>query len=211
MSRRRHLFLTERAVPLPRWLEAFPAAEMAKPDAFAVKSRSDMIWLHLSSAGAEVARQVRATVSTAAGNPVVVLSNIPNDVDGLICLEAGAAGYISALAAPEMLRQVVDVVANGGLWVGPELMMRLRTALAGQRSAQLESDQLAALTRRQKEVALAAAAGVSNKQIARVMGITERTVKAHLSAIFACLKIGNRVQLSNLVNGERPALKATVH
>jgi len=90
--------------------------------------------------------------------------------------------------------------------VGPELMRRLRTALAGQRApAQSEADQLVALSRREKEVALAAAAGASNKEIARALGITERTVKAHLSAIFKSLGIRNRVQLSVLVNGERLA------
>ncbi|OIO76824.1 MAG: DNA-binding response regulator [Hydrogenophilales bacterium CG03_land_8_20_14_0_80_62_28] len=205
MIRRRHLFLSERSVPLPRWLEAFPAAEIVKPAALAVKVGPVMVWLHLSSR-TDVAQQVLATVAAAAGNPVVALANTPNDADGLACLEAGAAGYISALAAPEMMRQVVGVVANGGLWVGPELMRRLRTALAGQRApAQSEADQLVVLSQREKEVAQAVAAGASNKEIARALGITERTVKAHLSAIFKSLGIRNRVQLSVLVNGERLA------
>ena len=206
MIRRRHLFLSERSVPLPRWLEAFPAAEIVKPAALAVKVGPVMVWLHLSSR-TDVAQQVLATVAAAAGNPVVALANTPNDADGLACLEAGAAGYISALAAPEMMRQVVGVVANGGLWVGPELMRRLRTALAGQRApAQSEADQLVVLSQREKEAAQAVAAGASNKEIARALGITERTVKAHLSAIFKSLGIRNRVQLSVLVNGERLAL-----
>ena len=206
MIRRRHLFLSERSVPLPRWLEAFPAAEIVKPAALAVKVGPVMVWLHLSSR-TDVAQQVLATVAAAAGNPVVALANTPNDADGLACLEAGAAGYISALAAPEMMRQVVGVVANGGLWVGPELMRRLRTALSGRRApAQSEPEKLVVLSQREKEVAQAVAAGASNKEIARVMGITERTVKAHLSAIFKNLNIRNRVQLSVLVNGERLAL-----
>jgi DNA-binding NarL/FixJ family response regulator len=210
MAISRHIFLTQRAEPLPRWLEAFPNAEILKPGAMAARPDA-LVWLHLDPTRVDIADQVRTVVSTAFGNPVVTLSNQPNDSEGLACLEAGAVGYISALAVPDMMRQVVSVVENGGLWVGPRLMMRLRAALAGQRPFLGEADKLTALSQREKEVALAVAAGASNKEIARIMGITERTVKAHLSAIFERLKIGNRVQLSILVNGERQTVNEAVH
>ncbi len=210
MAIRRHIFLTQRAEPLPRWLEAFPDAEILKPGAMAARPDA-LVWLHLSPADADVAGQVRTAVSTAFGNPVVILSNQPNDNEGLACLEAGAVGYVSALSVPEMLHQVVSVVENGGLWVGPGLMMRLRGALAGQRAIRNETDKLAVLSQREKEVAQAVAGGASNKEIARIMGITERTVKAHLSAIFDRLQISNRVQLSILVNGDRQAVIESVH
>jgi DNA-binding NarL/FixJ family response regulator len=204
MTIRQHVFLTQRAEPLPRWLEAFPGAWIIKPESLHVDNSPVMVWLHLGLTSTNVSDQVKTAVNAANGNPVVVLANMPNDEEGLICLEAGAVGYISAIAVPEMMQQVVGVIDNGGLWVGPELMKRLRTALAAQRAVpQDETDRLALLSQREKEVALAVAAGASNKEIARNLGITDRTVKSHLTAIFERLRINNRVQLSVLVNGDR--------
>lgn len=132
--------------------------------------------------------------------PLVVLSNVPNDEEGLAVLEAGAVGYTNTLAIPEVLRQVAAVVENGGLWVGPNLLQRLITAMSG-RSSQLNNSHLGKLSAREKEVALAVAGGASNKEIAKRLDISERTVKAHLSAAFERLGVRDRLQLSLLING----------
>ncbi len=135
----------------------------------------------------------------AAGCPVVVLSNLPGNEEGLMAFSAGAAGYCNALAIPAVLQQVATVVEQGGLWVGQDLMQRLFTALTA-RAAPVQTA-LAALSTREHQVAQAVARGGTNKEIARAMGITERTVKAHLSAIFEKLGVRDRLQLSLLVNG----------
>jgi len=57
------------------------------------------------------------------------------------------------------------------------------------------------LSQRERQVAEAVARGSTNKEIARVMAITERTVKAHLTASFEKLGVRDRMQLSLLVNG----------
>lgn len=202
MNKPQPVLLTERVEPLSRWLEAFPAGRVAKPEARPDMAGATCVWLHLSQTKA-AADQVRQTARLAAGAPLVVLTNMPAQAEGLVCLEAGAVGYVSALAVPEMLQQIDEVVRSGGLWVGPELLARLRTALSGKAAAKRqEEDRLAALSQREREVALAVAGGASNKEIARDMGITERTVKAHLTAIFERLNVRDRLQLSILVNGE---------
>jgi two-component system, NarL family, nitrate/nitrite response regulator NarL len=146
---------------------------------------------------------VRMAIRIAHGCPVVVLSNQMDQEEGLTCLEAGASGYTNALSNPAVLQQIATVVENGGLWVGPELLARLRNSLARMPSSHLREldEKFSDLTPREREVALAVAAGASNKEVARTMGITERTVKAHLSAIFNRLGIRDRMQLSLLVNG----------
>jgi len=78
-------------------------------------------------------------------------------------------------------------------------MQRLFTALTA-RAAPMQTA-LAALSAREHQVAQAVARGGTNKEIARAMGITERTVKAHLSAIFEKLGVRDRLQLSLIVNG----------
>lgn len=146
---------------------------------------------------------VRLAVRLAPGCAVVALSNAVTQEEGLTCLEAGASGYTSALANPDVLRQIAMVVDNGGLWVGPELLSRLRNSLARMPAAHIPAlnGKLAALSPREREVALAVAAGASNKEVARNMGITERTVKAHLTAIFARLGIRDRMQLVLMMSG----------
>ena len=146
---------------------------------------------------------VRLAIQLAPGCAVVALSNAVSQEEGLTCLEAGASGYTSALANSDVLRQIAMVVDNGGLWVGPELLSRLRDSLARMPVAHIPTlnGKLAALSPREREVALAVAAGASNKEVARNMGITERTVKAHLTAIFTRLGIRDRMQLVLMMNG----------
>ena len=115
---------------------------------------------------------------------------------------AGASGYCNALAIPELLRQVAVVVEQGGLWVGQDLMKRLFSALsAGPGSTSDTTNTLHELSQRELQVAQAVARGSTNKEIARALGITERTVKAHLSAVFSKLDVRDRLQLSLIVNG----------
>ena len=57
------------------------------------------------------------------------------------------------------------------------------------------------LTEREREVAIAVAQGASNKEIARQLDITERTIKAHVGAILEKLGVRDRLQLSLIVNG----------
>jgi DNA-binding NarL/FixJ family response regulator len=132
--------------------------------------------------------------------PIVVLSNVPEDDQGMAALAAGASGYCSALTLPTVLHQVAGVVEHGGLWVGPQLMRRLMQGLAARNSDTPEPD-LDRLSQRERQVAVEVARGATNKEIARALNITERTVKAHLTAAFEKLGVRDRMQLSLVVNG----------
>lgn len=222
----RHIFLTRRAEEVARWRDAFPEAEVVAYSKigtiYVSRPGAALLWLHLAQApeiadaktgkptkserrkdGDDPADLVRLAIKVAPGCPVVVLSNQVDQEEGLTCLEAGASGYTNALSNPEVLKQIAMVVENGGLWVGPELVTRLRNSLAKMKPAQIRQAEgkLSALSPREREVALAVAAGATNKEVARDMGITERTVKAHLTAIFDRLGIRDRMQLALLVNG----------
>lgn len=206
----RHVFLTARPQPIPRWLEAFPDALLMhdqgpdKTDLLPLEN-ARVVWLH--TAGNDLAGDALAladwlkTLRTAAPHaPVVVLANMPDDDQAMVVLAAGASGYCSALTLPGVLHQVASVVEHGGLWVGPQLMRRLMQGLAARNSAPPEPA-LGKLSQRERQVAEAVARGATNKEIARVMAITERTVKAHLTASFEKLGVRDRMQLSLLVNG----------
>jgi len=202
---KRHVFVTARPQPIPRWLEAFPDARLMRdqgPDEsdLAPLVQASVVWLHVTGDDPAVAAWVN-TVRVAAPNvPIVVLSNVPEDEQGMAALAAGASGYCSALTLPAVLQQVAGVVEHGGLWVGPRLMRRLMQGLAAH-SSEAAEPALDMLSQRERQVAEAVARGATNKEIARVMGITERTVKAHLSAAYEKLGVRDRMQLSLVVNG----------
>ena len=210
---KQHVFITARAHPIPRWVEAFPTAQLrcgpiTSMEDITLLQSSLVVWLHVTeegSSGAAWVSEVRNAVQTV---PIVVLSNVPNDAQGMAVLAAGASGYCSALSLPTVLREVAGVVEHGGLWVGPQLMRRLMQGLAA-RGSGVTQPLLDLLSQRERQVAEAVSHGSTNKEIARTMGITERTVKAHLSAAFDKLGVRDRMQLSLLVNGVEASTHAS--
>lgn len=204
-----HLFLSATGALLPRWREAFPLAAAAKPGAaFSVPAGAAMIWLRLGNRGS-VAEQVAAVRTKIGALPLVILSNTPDDEEAMACFAAAARGYCNAHATAENLRQVAAVVLQGGLWIGETLMQRLlvATSTAAKPVAAAEDsgpDPLAVLTEREQTVAKAVATGASNKEIARQLGITERTIKAHVGAILEKLNVRDRLQLALRLTRSRP-------
>lgn len=134
---------------------------------------------------------------------IVFTNTVPDDAEAFAALQAGCYGYCHAAAPLEQLKQVLEVVASGGIWAGQALIQRLLAAVNHIPKAAVQSNPLVALSEREREVALLAARGSANKLIARQLGITERTVKAHLSSAFDKLQVADRVQLALLVNGVR--------
>jgi two-component system nitrate/nitrite response regulator NarL len=201
----RHVFVTARPQPIPRWLEAFPDAQLLhdqgpdKTDLLPLANAA-VIWLHVAGDDSVLSAWLKTMRIAAPTVPIVVVSNVPEDDQGMAALAAGATGYCSALTLPSVLHQVASVVEHGGLWVGPQLMRRLMQGLAARNSTPT-GPALGSLSQRERQVAEAVARGSTNKEIARVMDITERTVKAHLSAAYEKLGVRDRMQLSLLVNG----------
>lgn len=134
---------------------------------------------------------------------IIIADTTPNDAEAFAALQAGCFGYCQAAAPLETLRQVLEVVSEGGLWAGQGLVQRLLGAINRLSSGKPGPDLLESLSAREREVVQLASRGLVNKLIARELGITERTVKAHLSSAFEKLHIKDRVHLALLVNGIR--------
>jgi DNA-binding NarL/FixJ family response regulator len=133
---------------------------------------------------------------------LVFASSHPNDAEGLAAIQAGFVGYCHAYCAVEQLRQILTVVASGELWVGRSLVARLVRAVHT-KQPNIAGDWAQSLTEREQEVAQRAALAESNAEIAAALGITERTVKSHLSGIFDKLGVADRLQLTLKVHGIR--------
>lgn len=131
-------------------------------------------------------------------------------LEELAALAAGAMACCDASLSTTELEHVIGVVLHGGVWVSkaaiPVLMSKLQTFPAPTPTAPpAVVDGLDELTDRQREVARLVGQGASNKQIARALDISDRTVKAHLTAIFEKLGVSDRLQLALHVNASREA------
>jgi len=134
---------------------------------------------------------------------VIAASSNPRDESAMEALDAGCAGYCHAYADVATLKQVLQVVNSGNVWIGKSLMQRLvqSATKAAPKVSDSSFEWAQELTQREKEVALLAANGASNSAIATDCNISERTVKAHLSSVFVKLTITDRLQLALRVHG----------
>lgn len=138
-------------------------------------------------------------------NQLVACSTLPRDDEGLAALRLGFRGYCNAWVSVDLLPRLVQTVAQGELWIGRSLLSRLLLAVAVQphnpTPATLDAHWRIPLTEREQEVAGLVADGASNKEVARRLGVAERTIKDHLSHIFNKLQLHDRVQLALHVHG----------
>ncbi|MCT8970662.1 response regulator transcription factor [Microbaculum marinisediminis] len=121
--------------------------------------------------------------------PVVVVSAHEEPAVVQRCLEFGASGFIPKSTDVEGIRQAVGEVLAGGVWTPPNLDL----GPADEDEAQL-SARLATLTPQQVRVLMMLSEGLLNKQIAYELGVSEATVKAHVSAILQKLGVESRTQ-----------------
>jgi DNA-binding NarL/FixJ family response regulator len=131
--------------------------------------------------------------------PVVVLSALEEPENVRHAIHAGAMGFVPKSAATRVLIEVLQQVLEGNVTVplallssGPPISHALPGA-TGDATSAAEPD-VALLTLRQLEVLSRVCQGKTNKQIATELGLSEKTVKAHVTAIFKVLGVVNRTQ-----------------
>ena len=199
------IFISPLTTGLMTWAEAFPKAKIST-DLDIKKVQQDeaiLFWLHMNVDRQQwLTNTIFLIQKNYKNSKIVVLANAPIQAEAMHALSLGAVGYSHAYSEPEVLKEIKTVISHGGLWLGNELLKRLieaSTKLVGNQPKQVEV-LLAQLTNRQKDVAIEAAKGLSNKEIARILNISERTVKAHLAATFETLKVKDRLQLALMLN-----------
>lgn len=190
-----HLFIAPADVRSPRWQQAFPSALIAQ-DAIQL-AHFDCVWLLLRDERDFVLLQSLAQTN----KKIIAMTLIETAEQARQALEAGASGYVHYLAVPMVLEQVAQVVAANGMWLGADLMRQLVLATARRlpetpaKSVIATKIDLSQLTSRELSVARLVAAGKTNKEVARELDITERTVKAHLGSAFEKLNVRDRLHL----------------
>lgn len=127
----------------------------------------------------------------------IVLSNKPNYVEGSTLLKFGIKAYANTYMAQTHLKEALKTVKAGDIWLYPEFIQIMIQELPKQKIAlHVKNALLEKLSHKEKEIALLIKDGLRNKEISLVTGITERTVKAHLSAIFEKTGVKDRLALA---------------
>jgi len=141
--------------------------------------------------GLAATRRLTATTNTR----VLVLTTYDLDEYVYEALRAGASGFLLKDTPPEQLAPAVRVVAAGDALLAPSVTRRLITEFARRPArADAATDALAGLTDRERDTLRMLARGLSNTEIATLLGVSDTTVKTHLSKVFAKLGLRDRVQ-----------------
>ena len=157
--------------------------------------RYDLALLDLNMPGLNGLAALAALRAAAPDMPLVVLSGETDPCVARAAIEGGARGFIPKSSSPEVLIQALRLVLAHGVYLPPLLLeaghpvsswvpvphRRLSTVLPG-------------LTPRQTEILRCVVKGKPNKGIAQELGLSECTVKAHLSAVFLALGVHNRTE-----------------
>jgi len=146
---------------------------------------ADLLLLDLALPGLSGLPALRAWRQRYPTLPVVVLSGDGDAATMRAVLDAGAAGFVPKSTPSDVLLAALRLVLEGGRYLPAEL---LRAAPAA------PAPDVTGLTPRQREVLRLLARGVPNKLIGRELGLAERTVKAHVTAVMRALQVDSRTQ-----------------
>lgn len=138
--------------------------------------------------GIEATRRIRAESPT---TKVIVLTSFAEDEKVFPSIKAGAAGYLLKDVEPEALAEAIRTVQRGEALLHPTVAAKLMQEFGAERRA---SGEVELLTVRELEVLRLIARGMSNREIAGELVLSEKTVKTHVSNILAKLHLADRTQ-----------------
>jgi len=148
--------------------------------------RPDVVLMDLQMPQVDGVAATRAIMSERLGVDVLVLTSFSDSERIIAALDAGAVGYLLKDADPDDVLQGIRAVSRGESPLHPKAARALLGNRAGSPQVQL--------TTRETEVLTLVREGLANKQIARRLDISERTVKAHLTSAFARIGVADRTQ-----------------
>lgn len=128
--------------------------------------------------------------------PVIVVGSNMDDKVVLKAIISGAKGYVFEGATGREFAQAIRAVSEGSVWVPRRVLSMFIELVSMQRKGRMPPRAGETITDREKQVLEMLVAGLSNKEIARPLGIGERTVKAHVGAMMHKLRVHNRIELS---------------
>jgi DNA-binding NarL/FixJ family response regulator len=155
-------------------------------------SQPDVVLLDLEMPGTDGVTAIPQIHSSRPECKILVFTAYASDDRVFGAIRAGAAGYLLKGASSAEIANAIRAIASGESYIEPRIAARLLTEAA--------TPQRFVLTDRERSVLRLVAAGMPNKQIARQLSISERTVKFHVTSILNKLNADNRAQAVSLAH-----------
>lgn len=152
----------------------------------------DVAVLDLHMPGLSGVEATRAITTRKPAVGVIILTMLDDDDSLFAAMRAGAKGYLLKGAGPAEVAQAITAVGNGAAVFGPGIAHRLIDYFAAPQRASAE--QISGLTAREREILTLVADGHSNAAIAEQLFLSAKTVRNHVSNIFAKLHVADRAQ-----------------
>ena len=164
--------------------------------------KNALVILHTSLPGLTSDKDIIGLLTEFPGTRMLALADIPNEHQGIELIRSGVLGYANSHIKPDILHEAIKVIELGEIWVSKRLLQWLINHCHESGSNTSTGSFLAidVLTPSEKHVAKHLANGNNNKQIAQILNITERTVKAHLTSIYSKTGVKDRLHLALLVH-----------
>ncbi|MBV8301683.1 MAG: response regulator transcription factor [Candidatus Dormibacteraeota bacterium] len=163
------------------------AADGEEAVAYVVEEEPDIVLMDVSMPGMNGMEAVRRLLKAVPGTRVVMLTSFSQHDVVVEAFDSGAVGYLLKDAEPTELVNGIRAAARGESPLSP----RAARELLDERSQRRPLDEL---THRERDVLTLVGRGMTNKQIAWRLGISEKTVKAHLGSVFDRLGVQDRTQ-----------------
>lgn len=164
------------------------AADGREAVELAAREQVDVILMDLQMPGVDGIEATRQIASSQSGAQIVILTSFSDRERIIEALDAGAIGYLLKDAEPDELLRGVRSAASGESPLAPKVASAVLRDRLDRDRPQVD------LTAREREVLELIAQGLPNKQIARRLEISEKTVKAHLTSIYAAIGVSDRTQ-----------------
>ena len=159
-------------------------ATMSELPATLATTAPDMLLLDL-----QMERSALPDIATLAkGTRILVVTANEGAEDALLALRRGVRGIVFKRFAVETLMEAIWAVADGHVWMPPELQSAV--------TADWREPSAMRLTEREREVVRHVALGLRNAEVAQRLGVSEVTIKTHLSSVFQKLGLRDRVELT---------------
>ncbi len=161
-----------------------------------LERRPDVVLLDVHMPGGGGVEVIRQVAERAPAQRFLALSVSDAADDVIAIIRAGARGYVTKTIGGEELADAIRRVADGDAVFSPRLAGFVLDAFAGRAPAAASDDDLDLLTPREREVLQHLARGYLYKEIARRIGISAKTVEAHVSAVLRKLQLSSRHELT---------------
>ena len=165
------------------------AADGEEAVAKAAVHRPDVVLMDLVMPRVDGIEAIRRIREQASGTKIIVLTSFADDDKIFPAIRAGADGYLMKDVSPQDLVKAIRMAREGEPLLHPDIARRLMNELRGG-----NDEDVARLTAREIDVLRLIAGGRSNKEIAVDLTLSEKTVKTHVSNIFAKLGLSDRTQ-----------------